>query len=96
MALTKDEVLNVAKLARLEFNTKEIEKYQEELNAILNYIDMLNEIDVSETQILSQVNNDINNLKDDDVKPSLFVEDALSNAPESIDGELIVPKIMGD
>lgn len=95
MALTKEEVLNVAKLARLEFSPEEIEKYQEELNDILNYIDMLNEVDVSETQALSQVNDDVNNLKEDEVKPSLSVEEALSNAPESIDGSLVVPKVMG-
>lgn len=95
MALTKEEVLNVAKLARLEFSPEEIVKYQTELNDILNYIDMLNEVDVNETEILSQINNDVNNLREDIVKPSLSVEEALSNAPESIDGSLIVPKVMG-
>lgn len=95
MALTKEEVLNVAKLARLEFSPKEIEKYQKELNDILNYIDMLDEVDVSETTGLSQVNDDVNNLREDTVKESLSVEEALSNAPESIDGSLIVPKVMG-
>ena len=39
MALSKEEVLHVAKLARLEFSPEEIEKYQQELNDILNYID---------------------------------------------------------
>lgn len=95
MALTKEEVLNVAKLARLEFSPKEIEKYQKELNDILNYIDMLDEVDVSETTGLSQVNDDVNNLREDTVKESLSVEEALSNAPESTDGSLIVPKVMG-
>lgn len=95
MALTKEEVLNVAKLARLEFSPKEIEKYQKELNDILNYIDMLDEVDVSETTGLSQVNDDVNNLREDVIKDSLSVEEALSNAPESIDGSLIVPKVMG-
>lgn len=95
MALTKEEVLNVAKLARLEFSPEEIEKYQKELNDILNYIDMLDEVDVSETKVLSQVNDDVNNLREDVIKDSLSVEEALSNAPESIDGSLIVPKVMG-
>ncbi|MFA6709466.1 MAG: Asp-tRNA(Asn)/Glu-tRNA(Gln) amidotransferase subunit GatC, partial [Fusobacterium sp.] len=72
-----------------------IEKYQKELNDILNYIDMLDEVDVSETTGLSQVNDDVNNLREDTVKESLSVEEALSNAPESTDGSLIVPKVMG-
>ena len=52
MALSKEEVLHVAKLARLEFSPEEIEKYQQELNDILNYIDMLNEVDAAEIKPL--------------------------------------------
>ncbi|MCI6153260.1 Asp-tRNA(Asn)/Glu-tRNA(Gln) amidotransferase subunit GatC [Fusobacterium perfoetens] len=95
MALTREEVLKVAKLARLEFNNDEIEKYQTELNEILNYIDMLNELDTENTKPLSQVNNDTNNLREDEVKPSLSVKEALKNAPEEIDGTVVVPKVVG-
>lgn len=95
MALTREEVLKVAKLARLEFNNDEIEKYQTELNEILNYIDMLNELDTENTKPLSQVNNDTNNLRKDEVKPSLSVKEALKNAPEEIDGTVVVPKVVG-
>ncbi len=96
MALTKEEVLKVAKLARLEFAPEEIEKYQVELNEILNYIDMLNDIDTDNVDPLSQVNNASNNLREDNIIPSLNVKEALSNAPESIDGTLIVPKVVGE
>ncbi|NME35894.1 MULTISPECIES: Asp-tRNA(Asn)/Glu-tRNA(Gln) amidotransferase subunit GatC [Fusobacterium] len=95
MALTREEVLKVAKLAKLEFNNDEIEKYQTELNEILNYIDMLNELDTENIKPLSQVNNDTNNLREDEVKPSLSVKDALKNAPEEIDGTVVVPKVVG-
>lgn len=95
MALTKEEVLKVAKLAKLEFTNEEIEKYQQELNEILNYMSMLDELDTENIKPLSQVNNDTNNLRDDEVKPSLSVEDALRNAPEAIDGTVVVPKVVG-
>lgn len=95
MALTREEVLKVAKLAKLEFTNEEIEKYQQELNEILNYIDMLNELDTENIKPLSQINNDTNNLKEDEVKPSLLVEDALKNAPETVDGTIVVPKVVG-
>lgn len=95
MALTKEEVLKVAKLAKLEFTNEEIEKYQQELNEILNYMSMLDELDTENIKPLSQVNNDINNLRDDEVKPSLSVEDALRNAPEAIDDTVVVPKVVG-
>ena len=95
MALTREEALKVAKLAKLEFTNEEIEKYQQELNEILNYIDMLDELDTENIKPLSQINNDTNNLKEDEVKPSLLVEDALKNAPETVDGTIVVPKVVG-
>ena len=95
MALSKEEVLHVAKLARLEFSPEEIEKYQQELNDILNYIDMLGEVDTAEVKPLSQVNDDTNNLREDTVRKSLTVEEALLNAPEAEDGAVIVPKVVG-
>lgn len=95
MALTKEEVLKVAKLARLEFTNEEIEKYQQELNEILNYMSMLDELDTNDIKPLSQVNNDTNNLREDIVKPSLSVEEALKNAPEAVDGTVVVPKVVG-
>ena len=96
MALSKEEVLHVAKLARLEFSPEEIEKYQQELNDILNYIDMLGEVDTAEVKPLSQVNDDTNNLREDTVRKSLTVEEALLNAPEAEDGAVIVPKVVGE
>lgn len=95
MALTKEEVLHVAKLARLEFSPDEIEKYQKELNDILDYIDMLGEVSASDVKPLSQVNDDTNNLRDDSVRKSLSVQEALLNAPEAEDGAVIVPKVVG-
>ncbi|WP_410207674.1 Asp-tRNA(Asn)/Glu-tRNA(Gln) amidotransferase subunit GatC [Fusobacterium sp.] len=96
MALTKEEVLNVAKLARLKFKPEEIEKFQLELNDILGYIDMLNEVDTDEKVALVQVNGGTNNLREDNVRESLTVEKALLNAPESGDGAFIVPKVVGE
>jgi len=52
MSLTKEEVLKIAKLSKLSFEEAEIEKFQLELNDILKYIDMLNEVDTSEVQPL--------------------------------------------
>lgn len=95
MALTREEVLNVAKLARLKFQPDEIEKFQIELNDILGYIDMLNEVETEEVTAMTQVNSQVNNLREDIVKESLTVEKTLSNAPDSGDGAIIVPKVVG-
>lgn len=96
MALTKEEVLNLAKLAKLKFNSEEIERLQVELNDILGYIDMLNEIDTSEVEPLVQINHSVNNLREDRVRESLKIEEVLLNAKESGDGAIIVPRVIGE
>lgn len=96
MALTREEVLKIAKLARLKFQPEEIEKFQVELNDILGYIDMLNEVETEEVSALSQANSHVNNLRDDSVRESLTVEEALKNAPDGEDGAIIVPKVVGE
>jgi len=96
MPLTREEVLNVAKLARLKFTESEIEQYQTQLNDILSYIDMLNEVDTGNVEPLTQINHNINNLREDSVRESLPVEKAILNAPETEDGAIIVPKVVGD
>lgn len=95
MALTKDEVLKVAKLARLKFETEEITKLQSDLNEILTYVDMLNELDTANVDPLISVCEDVNNLRDDKVRDSLSTNLAILNAPEEIDGAIVVPKVVG-
>ncbi|MBP9510128.1 MAG: Asp-tRNA(Asn)/Glu-tRNA(Gln) amidotransferase subunit GatC [Fusobacteriaceae bacterium] len=95
MALTKEEVLKIAKLSRLEFMDEEIVKFQEDLNNIFNYIDELNEVDTQSVEPLVQVNHMMNNFREDLVRPSLTQEEAMLNSPSKVDGMLIVPKVVG-
>ncbi len=46
--ITKQEVQHIAKLARLGLTEKEIEKFQKDLSSILNYVEKLKEVDISE------------------------------------------------
>jgi aspartyl-tRNA(Asn)/glutamyl-tRNA(Gln) amidotransferase subunit C len=95
MALSREEVLKIANLARLEFKDEEIEKFQHELNDILKYIDILGELDTSNVEPLLQTNEMQNVLREDTVKESLSPELATKNAPQSEDGTFIVPKVVG-
>lgn len=96
MALTKEEVLKIAKLSKLSFDEKEIENYQLELNDILKYIDMLNEVDTSEVKPLVYINEAVNNFREKEEKPSLEIEKVLLNAPENAENAIIVPKVIGE
>ena len=96
MALTKEEVLKIAKLSKLSFEEKEIEEFQIELNDILKYIDMLNEVDTSEVKPLVYINEAVNNFREKEEKPSLKIEKVLLNAPESAENAIVVPKVIGE
>ena len=96
MALTKEEVLKIAKLSKLSFEEKEIEKFQIELNDILGYIDMLNEVDTSKVEPLVYINDVVNNFREKEEKPSLEIKKVLLNAPESAENAIVVPKVIGE
>ena len=96
MALTREEVLKIAKLSKLSFEEKEIEKFQIELNDILGYIDMLNEVDTSKVEPLVYINDVVNNFREKEEKTSLEITKVLLNATESAENAIVVPKVVGE
>ena len=92
--ITVTEVEHVAKLACLEFNEEEKKKLAGQLERILDYIDQLNELDTTEVKPTSHVVPIKNVVRPDVVKPSLPRDEALANAPNSVDGLFEVPKII--
>jgi aspartyl-tRNA(Asn)/glutamyl-tRNA(Gln) amidotransferase subunit C len=96
--VTKEEVQKVADLAKLEFAPSELESLTGELNSILGYIDQLKELDVTNVAPLENLNEAFehgsSNLRADELRDSLPVEDALRNAPKSADGYFLVPKVL--
>lgn len=96
MALSREEVLKIAKLSKLEFEENEIEKFQVELNDILGYIDILNEVDTSQVEPLTYINSTVNNFRKEEKLESISIEKALLNAPESAESAIVVPKVIGE
>lgn len=95
MSLTKEEVLKVAKLSKLELNEEEIIRFQEDLNNIFNYIDELNEIDTGDILPMTQVTLQGIKLREDVVRESLTQDEAMLNSPLKSEGYLVVPKVVG-
>ena len=93
MALTIEEVEHVARLARLRLSDEELEQMRTDLSRILGYIDMLEEVDVSDVPPTAQVTDLFNVMREDQARPSLPREDALANAPEQQDGMFRVKAI---
>lgn len=82
MAITRDEVLHVARLARLELTGEEIERLIRELGAILEAVGKVAELDLSDVPPTSHPLDLVNVWGEDESHASLPLEDALANAPE--------------
>ncbi len=81
MSLSIEDVRKVAVLARLRLSDEETERMQQQLSSILDYMALLQEVDVSDVPPTAQVTDVVNVLRPDEVRPSLPVDDALSGAP---------------
>ena len=94
MALTREEVLHVAELARLSLGPEEVELFTRQLNDILAYVEKLQELDTSGVAPLAQVIPIFNVFREDEVKEGLTLEEALENAPAREDSNFLVPRII--
>jgi len=94
MKITREEVENVAILARLELTEEEKDLFTGQMDAILAYVDKLNELDTSDIIPTSHAVPMENAFRDDSVRPSIGIDLALANAPERAEGFYRVPKII--
>jgi aspartyl-tRNA(Asn)/glutamyl-tRNA(Gln) amidotransferase subunit C len=81
MAITREEVLHVAKLARLELTDDEVERLTEQLGAILEAVSKVSELDLSDVPPTSHPLEVVNAWAPDEPQPSLSLDDVFVNAP---------------
>ena len=93
--LTKEDVLKIAKLSKLEFQEDEIEKFQTDLNKILEHMEILNNVDTTGVEPLFNVLDLMDRLRKDEVQCVDIKKELLKNAPNKDDDFIIVPKIVG-
>jgi len=94
MALTLQDVEHVAGLARLELTHEEKVRFQEQLSAILEYAERLNQLDTSEIPPTATVLPLHSVMREDETSPSMPREAVLENAPESKQGCFLVPAVL--
>ncbi|MGN0515959.1 Asp-tRNA(Asn)/Glu-tRNA(Gln) amidotransferase subunit GatC [Eubacterium sp.] len=92
MQITPDLIKYLEKLARITLSEDEEKKVGNELQDILTYIDMLNELDTDGVEAMSHCFPVTNVMRDDEVAPSMSPDEIVANAPESQDGYFVVPK----
>ena len=91
MAITREDVLHVARLARLEIPEGEVDRVREELGAILEAVGKVAELDLSDVEPTSHPLAVVNVFRPDEPRPSLPLEDAFANAPERDGDHFRVP-----
>lgn len=94
--MNKEQVLDLAKLARLELSEKEVEKYAEEIGSILGYVEQINSA-VSEVKSDAIESGSARNVFREDInadEPETYTEAVLSCAPDVKDNFIKVQKIL--
>jgi aspartyl-tRNA(Asn)/glutamyl-tRNA(Gln) amidotransferase subunit C len=89
--LSREQVLHVARLARLELTDAELGRMAEELSKVLDYMETISELDLADVEPTSHVVAVENALRDDEPRPSLPQEVAIASAPDAANGGFRVP-----
>ena len=94
MSVSEKEVRYVANLARLQLSEEDVKNLALDMNKILGYMDLLNELDTSEVEPLEHVIDMDSRLRIDEAKPTISHEEALKNAPDADSDYFRVPKVI--
>lgn len=95
MKISKEDVIHVANLARLELDDASVDKFSHQVGTILEYVDTLNRLDTTGVRPTSHAIFLTNAFREDEIKLHLPLEQALFNAPEKDDGTFQVPRVIG-
>ncbi len=96
-ALSKEEVLHVADLAKLEVKEEEIEKYSVQLFDILSEIEKIDQVEVDPYgEILIAPTTNQNVWSKDEIKPMLSKEEIMHNVPRIVENYVVVPEVLHD
>lgn len=94
--LSREEVLNVARLARLDLKDEEVDRFTGQLGKILEYASDIDELSLEGVEPTFHVFPLYNVLREDVVKPSLNIESVLKNAPDPLGDYFCVPRILDE
>ena len=94
MSIDKDTAARVAHLARIRIDPEELPRFADEFNAILGFIEQLNELDVSDVEPMTSVTPMRLKRREDVVTEGDQADAVLKNAPDAREGFFAVPKVV--
>ena len=94
MAISKEEIVHIAKLASLNLSEAEIERYAKDMTEILDFANMINSVDTDQIKETIAANENYNVFRKDEVIPSENRDLLLQNAPSKDEGMFRIPKVI--
>jgi aspartyl-tRNA(Asn)/glutamyl-tRNA(Gln) amidotransferase subunit C len=94
MKLSRQEVLNIATLCRVELGEAEVQRFQEQLSNILENFEVLKQVDTTDVPPTAYPITLKNVVREDVARPSFPKEDILANAPRQEDGHFRVKAVL--
>jgi len=94
MSVDKTTVSRVARLARINIEDDRLEPMAQELSSIMNWIEQLNEVNTDTVEPLASVTGHALPMRDDVVTDGEMADQIVQNAPESMSGFFVVPKVV--
>jgi aspartyl-tRNA(Asn)/glutamyl-tRNA(Gln) amidotransferase subunit C len=94
MAISKEEIIHIAKLASLNLSDEEIEKYTNDMQEILEFANTVNNVNTDEIKETIGINGAYNVFRKDEVKQTIGKEELLKNAPSQDEGMFRIPRVI--
>ena len=94
MKIDKNTILKIAKLTRVKINNNEIAELSNQLSSILDWVEILNEVNTDNIEPLSNVSRSKLYLRKDEKNKEDQSNEVLSNAPEKLENYFVVPKVI--
>ena len=94
MKIDKNTTLKIAKLTRIKIEDREIDELSAQLSSILDWVELLNEVNTNDVEPLSNVSMAKLPLRKDEENKEDKSKDVLSNAPEKLENYFVVPKVV--
>lgn len=92
----KIDIDHIARLARIELTPSEKEKFSDQLEKILEYIEKLSGVDIEGVEPSAHAHAIYNVWRGDEADEGMPISDALMNAPKSRENQVVVPKVVDD
>lgn len=94
MAISKEEIIHIAKLASLNLTEEEISRYAKDMTDILEFAEVVNSLNTDSIKETVGINGEYNVFRKDEVKQTISKEELLKNAPSQDDGMFRIPKVI--